>query len=34
MTPVLDAADELPTWQNAESDLAALPAPAGHSTPR
>jgi phosphate:Na+ symporter len=32
--PVLDAAGELPARQNAESDFAALPAPAGHSAPR
>src|SRR5450631_3246307 len=32
--PVLDAAGELPARQSAESDFAALPAPAGHSTPQ
>jgi phosphate:Na+ symporter len=32
--PVLDAAGELPARHNAESDFAALPAPAGHSAPR
>jgi hypothetical protein len=31
---VLDAAGELPARQSAESDFAALPAPAGHSVPR
>jgi phosphate:Na+ symporter len=32
--PVLDAAGELPARQNAESDFAALPAPAAHCTTR
>jgi phosphate:Na+ symporter len=32
--PVLDAAGELPSHQNAESDLVTLPAPAGLPSPR
>jgi hypothetical protein len=32
--PVLDAAGELPALQNAESDLAALSAPAAHPSTR
>jgi phosphate:Na+ symporter len=32
--PVLDAAGELPLRQHAESDAAAQPAPAAHSSPR
>jgi phosphate:Na+ symporter len=32
--PELDAAGELPARQNAENDLAALPAPAAHPSPR
>src|SRR5450432_1362648 len=32
--PVLDAAGELPARQSAESDFAALAAPAAHSSPR
>jgi phosphate:Na+ symporter len=32
--PVLDAAGELPARQNAESELATLPTPATHPSPR
>ena len=32
--PVLDSAGELPIRQNAEADLARLPSPAAHPTPR